>query len=206
MSKCLTICVKTIYFFQLMSVSVTLETNQSLSFCGTEYEPLREGSDTSPQTRQQRNAIIDLAIFYDQAFEDKFKTDLNRFLKTLMRQSQMIFNNPALTQASIRLVVTKLEKVNSNDVPYHWKHSKQKIDFCAWQNKKYPDGVRKYDIAAYLTTRIFACSYQLININYQLSCANSFRKRPIACHRVSLYGVCLRSSFQELFYSNDSRH
>jgi len=113
--------------------------------------------------RQKPMAILEIAIFYDQSFYDKYSSNLNHFLRTLFRQVQIIYEYPTLTEASIRMAVTHKEKVNSNEVPLNSSIFDYRRSLCRWQFERFPPNSRNFDIAVFLSAKVFYSNYFFIH-------------------------------------------
>ena len=147
-------------------ISVFFEPKPNDFNCGVNDSDFKFYPIVGPTVRQRSTAIVEIGLFYDQSFYDLHSNNLQDFLKTVLRQIQIIFEYPSMNP-HIRLVVTRLIKIESYEVPKQPFIDSYVKNFCDFQYNKYWKYNRDYDLALFFSQTLF---YSEFEINFINSC------------------------------------
>ena len=130
--------------------SLIFDRKPNYFICGVNNSDFIFNPKVGPTVRLTSTAIIEIGLFYDQSFYDKFSDNLQDFVKSLLRQVQIIFEYPSMNP-QIRLVVTRLIQIESHEVPKQRSIDKYSRDLCEFQFNKYWKYDKDYDLALFLS-------------------------------------------------------
>lgn len=122
--------------------------------CGVNESYKQIDEELEPNGRQTYSAIVEIGLFYDQSFYDVFEDNLQNMMRTVLRQVQIIFEYPTM-KTPIRLVVTQLNKIETNQVKTDTKLLDYFDKLCWYQFLKYWEKTKPYDLALFFSGATF---------------------------------------------------
>ena len=126
-----------------------------------------------PNVRQTSSPILEIGLFYDQSFYDKHSNNLQDFMKSVLRQVQIIFEYPSIPQ--IRFVVTRLIKIESHEVPKQELLEPYFDKLCDFQFYKYWNNDKDYDLALFFSGyRFFSKFFGMVQSKGRLNALGHF--------------------------------
>ena len=144
--------IKILFILFCFKLIACFTSNQTVNdfICGVNDSDFRFDPTLVPMVRQKSVAILEIGLFYDQYFLDRFATDFRNVMKSVMRQVQIIYQYPSM-KSQIRLVVTRLTKIEVEKVAKPKLIKEYLYAFCDFQLKTYWNPHKDYDLALLFT-------------------------------------------------------